>query len=133
MQAQLIPFIISGDARAQAAFYIEAVGGEIHVLSTFGDAPGTPESSKDKVMHLSMTLAGGNTLIMSDAFQDAELSANMGLSLSFDDEEAARTAYRNLSAGGVEKYPFALQPWGNFYYGELVDRFGMTWQLVKQG
>lgn len=34
------------------------------------------------------------------------------------------------SLGGESKYPFALQPWGA-YYGEVIDRFGVTWMITK--
>lgn len=132
MQAQMVPFIISEDARGQANFYIQALGGEIDLLTTFKDMPGIPEAHQDKVMHMSLTLAGGNKLILTDAFQETGKSTSMGMAITFDHEEDARAAYGHLSAGGTEKYPFALQPWGA-YYGEVVDRYGMTWQMVHQG
>ncbi|ANA79932.1 3-demethylubiquinone-9 3-methyltransferase [Paenibacillus vortex V453] len=132
MQAQMVPFIISEDARGQADFYIQALGGEIGILTTFGSMPGMPEAHQDKVMHMSLTLAGGNRLILTDAFQETPKGSNMGLALTFSHEEDARAAYRNLSQGGTEKYPFELQPWGA-YYGEVIDRYGMTWQMVFQG
>lgn len=132
MQAQIVTFIISEDARGQADFYMQALGGEIGLLTTFKDMPGIPEAHQHKVMHMSLTLAGGNQLILTDAFQDTAKSSNMGLALTFSQEEDARAAYRSLSHGGTEKYPFELQPWGA-YYGEVIDRYGMTWQMVYQG
>ncbi|MBX4152084.1 VOC family protein [Paenibacillus lautus] len=132
MQAQMVPFIISEDARGQANFYMQALGGEIDLLTTFKDMPGIPEAHQDKVMHMSLTLAGGNKLILTDAFQETGKSTSMGMAITFVHEEDARAAYRHLSDGGTEKYPFALQPWGA-YYGEVVDRYGMTWQMVHQG
>ncbi|WP_136605182.1 VOC family protein [Paenibacillus dokdonensis] len=130
MGAQLNPYVMSEDARKQAEFYKQALGGEILSVKTLGEVPGTPEEAKDRVMHLVLTIAGTNTLFMSDSFQQVSGSRNISLSLSYDSEFEARTAYDNLGEGGVLQYPFELQPWGS-YYGEVVDQFGVTWQIVK--
>ncbi|MFM1652843.1 VOC family protein [Brevibacillus sp. B_LB10_24] len=84
---------------------------------------------KDKVMHMALTVAGTNTLMMSDSFEPVSGSRSICLALTFDDETEAKTAFAKLSEGGEIKYPFALQPWGA--YGEIVDKFGVTWQITK--
>ncbi|MFF2093152.1 VOC family protein [Paenibacillus sp. NPDC058174] len=131
MGAQLTPYILSEDARAQAAFYTKALGGEILSVATHGQIPGTPEAIKDKVMHLSMTVAGSNSLFMSEAFGPVSFTGSLNLSLTYDNESEALAGFTNLGEGGSIKYPFELQPWGA-YYGEVVDKFGVTWQIVKQ-
>ncbi|MWV42903.1 VOC family protein [Paenibacillus sp. HJL G12] len=131
MGAQLNPYIMSEDARTQAAFYKQALGGQIHSIKTFGEVPGTPEAAKDKVMHMVLTVAGNNTLLFSDSFEPVTRTRSINLALSYESEFEARTAYEKLAEGGVNKYPFELQPWGA-YYGEIVDQFGVTWQIVKQ-
>ncbi|MDO3678994.1 VOC family protein [Paenibacillus ehimensis] len=132
MKANLTPFISSQDARSQAEFYSHALGGEIQSTITFGEIPGTPEENKDKVMYMAMTVAGGNDLFLSDSFGPVSTGGGIAFALSFDDEAEAREAYANLGKGGTDKYPFVMQPWGA-YYGEVVDKFGITWQIVKQG
>ncbi|PUA37572.1 hypothetical protein C8Z91_19730 [Paenibacillus elgii] len=132
MKANLTPFISSQDARAQAEFYSQALGGEIQSMITFGEIPGTPEEHKDKVMYMAMSVAGGNALFMSDSFGPVSKNGGIAMALSFGDEAEAREAYANLGKGGTDKYPFALQPWGA-YYGEVVDKFGVNWQIMKQG
>lgn len=131
MKAQLTPYLMSEDARTQAEMYKQALGGEIQTVMTYGQTPGTPEAVKDKVMHMAITVAGGNTLFLSDSFEPAERSRGIALALAFESEAEAREAFGNLSEGGAVKYPFELQPWGA-YYGEVVDKFGITWQIVKQ-
>lgn len=131
MGAQLHPYLMSENARSQVDFYITSLGGEVHLLTTYGEIPGTPEGMKDKVMHLTFTVAGTNTLMMSDSLEPVSGSRNISLSLSYDHEEEARAAYAKLGEGGQIKYPFELQPWGA-YYGEVVDKFGVTWQITKQ-
>lgn len=124
-------YLMSGDARSQANYYIEALGGEIQFVSTYGDAPGAPEAMKDKVMHLAITVAGTNSLMLSDVFERVSYNRSVSLSLTYNDEAEARAAYAKLSEGGESKYPFALQPWGA-YYGEIIDQFGVTWMITKR-
>ncbi|MCQ6564084.1 VOC family protein [Paenibacillus mendelii] len=131
MKAQLTPYLMSEDARTQAEMYRHVLGGEILSVMTYGQAPGTPEAIKDKVMHLAMSIAGGNTLFLSDSFESAGGSRSIALALAFESEAEARKAYKDLSEGGAIKYPFDLQPWGA-HYGEVVDKFGIIWQIVKQ-
>lgn len=59
-------YIFSEDARAQADFYTQSLGGEILSVMTHGQLPNANEETKDKVMHLSLVAAGINFL-MSDA------------------------------------------------------------------
>ncbi|USG66127.1 VOC family protein [Brevibacillus ruminantium] len=132
MTAQLNAYIHSEDARGQAAFYAEALGGEILSIMTYGQTPGTPEEIKDKVMHLVLSVAGGNILFLSDAFEPSRGGQRfISLALSYKDEAFARQSFENLVREGTVKYPFELQPWGA-YYGEVVDKFGVNWQIVKQ-
>ncbi|WP_028778591.1 VOC family protein [Shimazuella kribbensis] len=131
MKAQFTPYLMSEDARAQAEFYRNALHGEILSVMTHGQVPGTPEENKDKVMHMAMTIAGENMLFLSDSFESTSSSRRIVLSLTFGNETEALEAYRNLSEGGTIKYPFESQPWGA-YYGEVIDKFGITWQIVKQ-
>lgn len=131
MGAQLNSYLISEDARNHADFYVESLGGEILSLKTFGEVPGTPEEMKEKVMHLSLMVAGNNMLMISDSFEPVDSSRTISLSLTYDNESDAREAYAKLGEGGENKYPFALQPWGA-YYGEVIDKFGVTWMITKQ-
>ncbi|WP_286230828.1 VOC family protein [Neobacillus mesonae] len=131
MGAQLNSYLMSEDARSQADFYVESLGGEILSLKTFGEAPGTSEVIKDKVMHLSLMVAGRNMLMISDSFEPVSSSRSISLALTYDNEAEAKEAYAKLGEGGENKYPFALQPWGA-YYGEVIDKFGVTWMITKR-
>ena len=130
MGAQLNSYLMSEDARSQADFYVRSLGGEIISLKTFGEVPGSSEAMKDKVMHLSLMVAGTNMLMISDSFEPVSSSRSISLALTYDNESEAREAYAKLGEGGENKYPFALQPWGA-YYGEVIDKFGVTWMITK--
>nr|WP_091187920.1 VOC family protein [Paenibacillus catalpae] len=131
MGAKMNSYLMSQDARGQAEFYVQALGGEIQFLTTYGETPGTPDIMKDKVMHLSLTVAGTNPLMMADTFEPVAYNRSICISLSYDDVSEATSAYAKLSEGGESKYPFALQPWGA-YYGEVIDPYGVTWMITKQ-
>ncbi|WP_276356835.1 VOC family protein [Cohnella caldifontis] len=131
MQAQLNAYIQSEDAKAQAGFYAQALSGEIVSVMTLGQMPGTPEEQKDKVMHMVLTVAGGNVLFLADTFGPAGGGRTVSLSLNFGDLDQARQAFANLSEGGTVKFPFEQQPWGA-HYGEIEDKFGISWMIVKQ-
>lgn len=130
MGAQLNSYLMSEDARSQGDFYVESLGGEILSLKTFSEAPGTPEALKDKVMHLSLMVAGSNMLMIADSIEPVSSSRSISLALTYDNESEAREAYAKLGEGGENKYPFALQPWGACY-GEVIDKFGVTWMITK--
>ncbi|WP_135553660.1 VOC family protein [Paenibacillus cymbidii] len=131
MKAQLTPYVLSEDARTQAETYIQALGGEVVSVMTFGQLPGTPDALKDRVMHMAITVAGGNALFLTDAAAPAAGNRAIALALSFADEADARQAFARLGEGGSIKFPFEPQPWGA-NYGEIEDRFGVTWQIVQQ-
>ncbi|PYI56969.1 VOC family protein [Paenibacillus flagellatus] len=131
MKAQLNAYIHSEDARTQAGFYQEALGGRIASVTTFGQMPGIPAESQHKVMHMALEVAGGNVLFLSDSFGPASGGRSLSLALSFTQEDEAREAFGKLANGGTVKFPFEPQPWGA-YYGEIEDKFGVHWQIVKQ-
>ncbi|MDG0792310.1 VOC family protein [Cohnella ginsengisoli] len=132
MKAQLNAYIHSEDARAQAGFYAEALGGRILSVMTLGQMPGTPSDMQDKVMHLALEVAGGNLLFLADAYVTVPSGGRaVTLALSFSGEDEARAAYANLADGGTVKFPFGLQPWGG-HHGEVEDKYGIHWQIVKQ-
>lgn len=131
MGAQISAYLMSEDARSQANFYIAALGGEIQFLATYGEVPGTPEAMKEKVMHLALTVAGTNTLMFADSLEPVSYNRSTSISIVYDDLAEATAAYANLCQGGESKYPFALQPWGA-HYGEVIDKFGVTWMITKQ-
>lgn len=96
MNAKLVPYLMSEDARTQAEFYKKVLSGEILAIKTYGEVPGTPEEIKDKVMHMVLSLAGGNILFFSDIFEPVEGNRNISLSLTFEDETGARQAFAEL-------------------------------------
>lgn len=129
--AKLTPYIFSEDAKAQAEFYTQALGGEILSVQTHGEIPGTKEELKDKVMHLSL-VAGGIPIFMSDSiFQTLERGNGIHLSLSFESDAEAHEAFDRMAEGGKVIDPLKTQFWGALF-GVLEDKFGVLWQVTTE-
>jgi PhnB protein len=125
--AKLTPYIISEDSRAQAAFYISSLGGEVVSVTTHGQMGDASEANKDKVMHLCVAVAGIN-LFMSD-FDGHTHGNGISLNLEFASEGEGRDAYTKLSDGGNVQFPFGPAPWGGFF-GQFVDKFSVPWMIT---
>jgi PhnB protein len=128
--AKHTPYILSEDAKAQAEFYTQALGGEILSEMTYGQLPESDDAIKDKVVHLSL-VAGGVTIFMSDSFEPVRYGNGMNFSLEFATEDEAREAFAKLAEGGKVKYPLAPAFWGALH-GQLEDKFGMQWMITNE-
>src|SRR5690606_29526188 len=98
-------------------------------------APGTenlPEDEKNRVMHVSLPLENGQTLMASDIVPSMGHKLNQGnniyLSLHPDSKEEADRLFNALADGGTVEMPMADQFWGD-YFGSLVDKFGIGWMV----
>jgi PhnB protein len=125
--AKHTPYIISEDSRAQAAFYISSLGGEVVSVMTHGQMGDASEANKDKVMHLCVAVAGIN-LFMAD-FDGHTHGNGISLNLEFASEGEGRDAYTKLSDGGKMQFPFGPAPWGGFF-GQFVDKFSVPWMIT---
>ncbi|MDQ6423548.1 VOC family protein [Paenibacillus sp. LHD-117] len=121
--------VLDEDARSQAAFYAESFGGQIMSVSTHGELMGTGSELKDKVMHLCVVVAGGHAIFMADAIEPVTQGTDISLALEYDSEPEASAAFAKIAVGGRVKYPIEMQPFG-VYYGELTDKFGISWMIT---
>lgn len=127
--AKLTPYIKSEDARAQAAFYTEALGGEVRSVVTHGQVmPNAPEATKDKVLHMEL-VAGGVTLFMTDE-ESVSHGNGIHLALELANEAEAHAAFAKLSAGGTVLHPLQPAFWGALH-GEIKDKYGILWMITN--
>lgn len=127
--AKLTPYFYSENAREQAAFYVSALGGEIQQQMTYGDAPGTDESMKDKIIHMAFTAAGVTFYIADTMHEPPGPNSGFDLSLEFATDVEAQEAFAKLSAGGTVIMPLEKQFWGSLF-GRIQDKFGIKWQIT---
>ena len=133
--ALLNPYLnFRGQAREAIAFYQSALGGDF-TLSTFGDfqMPGVADDEKDSVMHSQLTTPSGFTLMISDvpAKMPGEIS-NGTISISGNETDEIRGYFDALADGGEVAMPLNQAPWGD-YFGQLTDKFGVSWLVNITG
>ncbi|WP_426448125.1 VOC family protein [Paenibacillus sp. S-38] len=124
-------YFFSEDARAQADFYVQALGGEIQAVMTNGQLPDAAEGTKDKVIHLSMVAAGVNFCLADAVFGPVSPGSAISQCLTFAAEAEARDAFEKLSEGGTVSQPLEPAFWGALF-GQLEDKFGVQWMITTE-
>jgi PhnB protein len=124
-------YFFSHNAKTQAEFYTQALGGEILSVMTYGELPNTPEEQKDKVVHLSFLAAGVTFYISDNIYGPIDYGKSINLSLEFGTEAEAHSAFDNLAAGGQVKDSLKPAFWGSLF-GVLKDKYGVTWMITTE-
>jgi len=124
-----------GNTEAAFNFYKSVFGGEFGMLQRFGNGPDsekmTPEL-KNMIMHISLPIAPGYTLMATDAPAEMGFSVQPGnnhyISISPDSREEAKRLFDGLSAGGKVEMDIQDAFWGA-YFGSFQDKFGIKWMV----
>lgn len=131
---KLTPYIhFAGNAEEALNFYKEALGGEIAMLSRYGESPmSTDEDYKQKIVHARLVF-GDNTLMISDTFKGnpVHTNGNIQLSVEMPDKPQMETVFSKLAAGGKITMPLQDQYWGATF-GMLQDKFGVSWMFNSE-
>jgi len=129
------PYInFKDNTRAAMEFYKSIFGGTLN-LSTFKDGGMPHDPSEDeKIMHADFEGDNGVHFMASDTPNSMPYTegANMGLSVSGDDEETLKGFWEKLSEGGKVTMPLDKAPWGDMF-GMLTDKFGINWMVNIAG
>jgi PhnB protein len=129
---RLNPYItFPGNAREAMEFYRDVLGGELKSV-TFGDYGATEGVDPDAVMHAFLETPEGFALMASDGMPGEAVpsESNVIISISgyLDDADKMRGYFQRLAEGGKVVTPLEKQMWGD-EYGQLVDRYGVTWMV----
>jgi PhnB protein len=113
--------------------YKKVFGGEFETKQQFRDEPGSnhPPAEAEKIMHVSLPLSKGFTLMGSDraaSMTNGSFGDNMSLSLNVDSKNEADRIFKGLAEGGKATMPMATTFWGS-YFGMVNDRFGVQWMV----
>ena len=124
-----------GNTEEAFNFYKSVFGGEFVGLTRFKDTPeGAKLNAKEKemLMHVSLPIGKGNTLMGTDALESMghKITAgnNFHLAIETDNKDEAEKIFKGLSAGGKVTMPLADTFWGA-YFGMLNDKFGIQWMV----
>jgi PhnB protein len=121
-------------------FYKSVFGGEFggNGIARFGDIPPSddmpplPESDKNLIMHIELTIIGGHVLMGTDAPESMgfRLTAgnNVHLNLEPETKEETIRLFQALSAGGTVTMDLQDTFWGA-YYGSCTDKYGIQWMV----
>lgn len=118
--------------------YKSVFGGEFTYVGRFGEMPpqeGQPAMSdedKNKIMHISLPIGNGTTLMGSDTGGEwapqTVIGNNITISVNADSKEQADRFFNQLSDGGRQTMPMNQTFWGD-YFGMCTDKFQINWMI----
>ena len=127
MPQQLNPYItFDGTCSEAMDFYARALGGSVQKM-TFRDSG----MDADGIMHSALQTPAGFHLFAADTVEgmgEYRPGNNVQVSLSGDEADALRGYWDALADGGQVLVPLQQQMWGD-HYGQLIDRYGITWHV----
>ncbi len=134
----LNPYLtFNGNCREAFDFYRSVFGGEFGLVSTFRDGPddmGIPSEELDLMMHISLQIGSG-FLLGSDSISafgpEPVVGTNVAICFDVKNREQADEVFAGLSAGGEVQMPMGDMFWGA-YFGTVVDKYGIHWQVVSE-
>lgn len=132
MARDVHPYVhLNGQALAAIAHYEQALGVKARDVMMWRDLPGAaPGSMADHlVMHARLPVGNG-LLLVSDSHPDhpGPTTSNVTLHVELDDLADQARIFDALAAGGSVVMPLHRAFWGATF-GQLVDRFGVSWML----
>ena len=134
--ASINPYLnFPGTTEEAFKFYKSVFGGEFSMFQRFGDTPagdGLSADDKQKVMHVSLPISNGYSLMATDAVESMghplTVGNNFYIAISPDSKEEATRLFKGLSAGGKVEMDLQDTFWGA-YYGSFKDKFGIGWMV----
>ena len=113
-----------GNCREALAFYSEIFGQPMPEIMPYEDNP-------QRVLYASLPIYGNN-IMFSDCGEGFAhvIGNNFALTLNNPDEPTLTKLFNNLANGGTIIMPMSPTFFSE-YFGMVVDRFGITWQLIK--
>jgi PhnB protein len=128
---KLNPYLhCAGNAEEVLHFYQSVLGGEITMLSRYGDSPmPTDEDWKQKIMH-SRLVFDGNLVMISDSFKEKPVNTegNIQMSVEVESIERINEIFPKMAEGGTITMELQDMFWGA-RFGMLKDKFGVSWMF----
>lgn len=135
--ARLNPYLsFRSEARAALEHYRSVLGGELRI-DTYSSIPGMTDDpdEQDLVMHGQLETPNGLCIMAADSPSSMQIpyeAPNSGVVVALtggpEDHDYVSKAYEGLADGGQVSMPFEKAPWGD-YFGQLTDRFGVSWMF----
>ncbi len=131
MNTQLVPYLnFNGQCREAMTFYQQCLGGELQ-LQKIAESPMAaqmPSEMSSQILHSSLT-GEGIALMGSDCLGKAlSQGNNVKMCLNCSSEDQINEFFSKLSSGGQVQLQLHQSFWGATF-GELTDKFGLSWML----
>lgn len=128
----------NGNCEEAFTFYKSVFGGDFAFVGRFKDMP-PQEGAKavsaeegEKIMHVSLPIGNGTTLMGSDSAGDwggkTIIGNNITISITADSKEEADRIFNGLAKGGTVTMPLGDTFWGD-YFGMCKDKFDINWMM----
>ncbi|MED3879778.1 VOC family protein [Priestia megaterium] len=129
--------VLNGNGREAVKFYENALDAQVISVQTFGEMPQNPESpipaeAKDRILNAHLKV-GNTDLMFSDTFpgQPYQIGAQVTLAITVSHADKSKEIFAKLQDGGEVMMPLQETFWSPLY-GQVVDKFGVTWQVSTQ-
>jgi PhnB protein len=112
--------------------YEQHLGAKIGMMMTFGQMPEPktiPPGMEDGVMHASLEIGG--TRVMASDIPGAEPMRSAYLCVAVDTDAEAERIYNALADGG-EVFMKMGETFFASRFGQLRDRFGISWMVIHE-
>jgi PhnB protein len=119
-----------GDAREALEFYRAAFGGELAIVS-YADLGNADPATAAHVSWGQVTAPSGFRIMAYDVYPHLEWDQGSDpffVSVRGTDTAELHRYWDGLADGATVRQPLAPAPWSALY-GQLTDRFGVTWVL----
>ncbi|TLS36811.1 VOC family protein [Pseudalkalibacillus caeni] len=138
MVLSIYPYLVlNGNGQEAVKFYEEALEAEVLGVQTFGDMPDNPEfptppEAKDRVLNAHLKV-GNTDLMLSDTFpgQPYQIGEQVTVAVMISNAEKAEKVFEKLQQDGKVLMPLQQTFWSPSY-GQVKDKFGITWQVSTQ-
>ncbi len=131
------PYIyFNGNCEEAFNFYASVFRAKISSINKYKDVPKSErnmfQESDDKILHATLSLGKETKLNGADnssAYGDMIKSKTFSLIIHTDSKEEVDRLCHELSTDGKVVVPANFTFWGS-YYGECIDRFGISWKVT---
>ena len=120
-----------GNCDEAISFYKDALGAEVKAINYAKDAPpdsGMEAFSPNFVMYSEVVIFN-MTFSLSDGGETPIPYGNFGIMITCKTADEVKATFDKLAEGGNVTEPLLETFWAGLY-GEVIDRFGVTWQVM---
>ena len=124
-----------GNAEKAMNWYKSIFGGTFSLLQRYKDMAGgikLKDEDRDRLIHISLQLPGGITLMASDFLSSMETAHvpgnNVHICIQAENEKEAEILCKELSTEGSIDMPLNKTFWGA-YFGMCRDKFNVNWMI----